>query len=67
MKVEMILTVKYKGFILTCMCVTQTTKCNIIITGVRLVRVKCLVQEHSMVNSARASSFLECSKWIEAH
>ena len=32
MKVEMILTVKCQGF--TCMCVTQTSKCNII-TGVR--------------------------------
>ena len=34
MKVEMILKVKYHGFILTCMCATQTSKCNII-TGVR--------------------------------
>ena len=33
MKVEMIL-IKYYGFILTCMCATQTSKCNII-TGVR--------------------------------
>ena len=32
-----------------------------------VVRVKCPVQEHSMVNSAKASSLLECSKWIEAH
>ena len=32
-----------------------------------IVRVKCLVQEHSMMNSDWASSFLEFSKWIEVH
>ena len=48
------------------MCATQPPNVILLLEW-GIVRVKCLVQEHSMVNSALVSSFLEYSKWIEAH
>ena len=63
----MILTVKYYRVLFLHVCVPLKPPNLILLLELGIVRVKCLVQEHSMVNSARASSHLECSKWIDAH